>query len=221
MKTSRLIMVSKSSAQPKSDWRKDSAGLTHPKGPDWVHPYISVYDTGIIGLGLVTSDLIAQGSTVILFGGSLMSWKEVSKLPEDMQDIPFQVDDNIFFGIERREDIGVGERINHSCNPNCGFASEMRLVALRDILPGEAVTMDYATCSSMESYRLVCRCGEKKCRGVVTGQDWKLPEIQIRLKGRFQPYLQEKIDLIRPRGLRSSFSSLLRSISDFVDGRNT
>ena len=185
--------------------------LDHPKGPDWVHPAIFVRNTGVIGLGLFTADLIPRGSTVILFGGTLMSWREVLALPEHMHDIPFQVDDNIFFGIARDEDVGVGERINHSCNPNCGFVSEMKLVALRDILPGEDVTMDYATCTSMDTYDLMCRCGEPNCRGKVTGDDWKLPELQHRLRGYFQPYLQAKIVQQRRRGFKYAVSSMLRS----------
>lgn len=190
--------------------------VEHPVGPDWVHPSIFVRDAGELGLGLFTLDLIPKGSQVILFGGTLMSWREVMALPEDMHDIPFQVADDIFFGILRREDLGIGERINHSCNPNAGFVSEMKLVALRDILPGEDVTMDYATCSSMEDYRLVCRCGEKSCRGVVRGTDWQNPDLQRRLGDYFQPYLREKMLLQQKRGVASWLSQRLRSTADFL-----
>lgn len=185
-------------------------------GHDWVHPSIYVVDTGIMGLGLVTSDLIPKGSVVILFGGSLMTWSKVDSLPEDMKDIPYQVADDIFFGVLNRSDIGVGERINHSCNPNCGFESEMRLVAIRDILPGETITMDYATCSSMESYRLVCKCGSYNCRKVVTGDDWKSPELQSRLKNFYQPYLKEKLNRQKIKcssSLKKVLSMFFRNLS--------
>ncbi len=188
--------------------------LDHPRGPDWVHPSVVVHDTGRIGLGLVTLDLIARGSQVILFGGALMSWREVMALPEDMRDIPFQVADDVFFGIPNRSDIGIGERINHSCNPNLGFVSEMKLVALRDILPREDVTMDYATCTSMEDYHLVCRCGEKNCRGVVRGTDWQLPDVQHRLGKYYQPYLRNKLYKQQKHSVLSRLSSLLRSAAD-------
>ena len=190
--------------------------VDHVVGPDWVHPSIFVRDAGALGLGLFTLDLVPKGSQVILFGGTLMSWREVLAQPEDMHDIPFQVADDIFFGIARREDIGIGERINHSCNPNTGFVSEMKLVALRDILPGEDVTMDYATCSSLEDYRLVCKCGEKMCRGVVRGDDWQNPELQRRLGNYFQPYLREKLQRQQKRGLAVWLSNRLRATADLL-----
>ena len=34
--------------------------------------------------------------------------------------------------------------INHSCEPNVGFAGDIVLVAMRDISPGEELTTDYA-----------------------------------------------------------------------------
>lgn len=164
-----------------------------PPGLDWVHPGIAVKKTEKIGLGLVALDPIAQGQTVIFFGGKLMTWAEITRLPEDMWDIPYQVSDDIFFGIPKREEIGIGEKINHSCDPNAGFTSEMRLVAIRDIRPGEDVTMDYGTCSSMDGYYLECRCGHANCRSEVTGEDWKNLDLQRRLGNYFQPYLKEKI----------------------------
>lgn len=188
--------------------------VNHPQGPDWVHPSIVVRDTKMIGYGLVALDLIPKGCNVILFGGTLMSWSEVDNLPEDMKDIPFQVTDDIFYGISNRLDIGIGERINHSCNPNSGFVSEMRLVAIRDILPGEDVTMDYACCSSMENYNLICKCGEKNCRGVVKGNDWQNPDIQHRLSNYFQPYLKEKIATHKKHGLRTLLSSIFRYLAN-------
>lgn len=220
MKQRQLTVASRSAAQPQQEHTPQHSAerilLDHPRGPDWVHPAIFVRDTGSIGLGLFAADLISAGSTVILFGGNLMSWREVCELPEDMQDIPYQVDDNVFFGIARPEDIGVGERINHSCNPNTGFVSEMKLVALRDILPGEDVTMDYGTCSSLESYQLICRCGQSQCRGVISGNDWKLPDLQHRLRGYFQPYLQEKIRRLNKRGIRCMLSNVLRTTAGII-----
>lgn len=99
------------------------------RGPDWVHPFVQVYATRDIGLGLRAIGLVPRGATVILFGGDHMTYREVLALPADMQDIPYQGEDDVFFGVRRREDIGPGERLNHSCMPNTGFVSEIRGVA--------------------------------------------------------------------------------------------
>lgn len=181
---------------------------------DWVNPKVAVRDTKKIGLGLIATDLIPKGSTVILFGGKIMTWNEVLSLDPDMQDIPYQIADDLFFGIERREDLGIGERINHSCNPNCGFTSEMKLIAIRDIFPGEDVTMDYATCTSLDSYRLECRCDEPNCRGFVTGNDWKISEIQDRLSEYYQPYLKEKL---KPRSIKVRMGRLLIQLGNLLE----
>jgi len=56
---------------------------------------------------------------------------------------------------------------NHSCEPNAGFARRCDLVALRDIAPGEAITCDYATNTSMHNSYVMpfeCACGAPGCR---------------------------------------------------------
>lgn len=53
---------------------------------------------------------------------------------------------------------------NHSCDPNAGIRGTVTLFALKNIEKGEEITFDYSTTID-ES--LGCRCGSKKCRGVV------------------------------------------------------
>jgi D-alanine-D-alanine ligase len=57
---------------------------------------------------------------------------------------------------------------NHSCTPNTGYDG-LTVIALRNIDPGEELTLDYATFldDSMEPF--VCRCGSAQCRGLITG----------------------------------------------------
>jgi hypothetical protein len=66
-------------------------------------------------------------------------------------------------------------------------------VALREITVGEEVTFDYATCMTASFGDFDCLCGAANCRGRITGEDWKLPELQTRLRGYFQPYIEAKI----------------------------
>lgn len=39
-----------------------------------------------------------------------------------------------------------------------------------------------------------CSCQSKHCRGLIKGDDWKIPKLQERYKGHFLPYIQRKID---------------------------
>jgi hypothetical protein len=48
--------------------------------------------------------------------------------------------------------------INHSREPNVGFAGNTVLVAMRDISPGEELTTDYALFDDYDGM-MQCRCG--------------------------------------------------------------
>jgi hypothetical protein len=69
------------------------------------------------------------------------------------------------------------------------------LVARRDIEAGEEVTSDYATSTGID-YALTCNCGAAICRGTITGDDWRLPELQQRYGEHWVPAL-----LRRQRGM--------------------
>ena len=83
--------------------------------------------------------------------------------------------------------------LNHSCNPNVGIRGQISFVAMRDIRKGKELTYDWAM-ENPGRWRFKCHCGEKICRTAVTGNDWKLPNLQMRYKGFFSAFIQEKID---------------------------
>jgi uncharacterized protein len=58
--------------------------------------------------------------------------------------------------------------INHSCEPNSFMKilyGHIQFYALRDISPGEEITIDYE--STLHSDRKRCYCGAKTCRGTI------------------------------------------------------
>ncbi len=58
--------------------------------------------------------------------------------------------------------------INHSCRPNCYMKilyGHIQFYALRDILPGEEITIDYQYTLHPDSKR--CYCGAESCRGTI------------------------------------------------------
>ena len=57
---------------------------------------------------------------------------------------------------------------NHSCAPNTAF-SGLDVIALRDIKPGEELTLDYAQFMHEGSEPFDCSCGADGCRGRVSG----------------------------------------------------
>lgn len=58
--------------------------------------------------------------------------------------------------------------INHSCDPNCVariVRGHILYVSLRDIKPGEELTIDYHFDKNVE--KVPCKCGAVECRGTI------------------------------------------------------
>jgi uncharacterized protein len=58
--------------------------------------------------------------------------------------------------------------INHSCQPNSYMKilyDHILFIALRDIKPGEEITIDYE--STLHSNKKRCTCGAPSCRGII------------------------------------------------------
>lgn len=58
--------------------------------------------------------------------------------------------------------------MNHSCAPNCFMKilyGHIQFYALRDIHPGEEITLDYE--ATLHSDKKKCRCGAATCRGTI------------------------------------------------------
>ena len=70
---------------------------------------------------------------------------------------------------------GLGPKVNHSCDPNCGVrlnaSGAHDLLARRDISTSEEITFDYAMRNySIDHFPGRCRCGASNCRGSVTAR---------------------------------------------------
>jgi hypothetical protein len=83
---------------------------------------------------------------------------------------------------------------NHSCDSNLWMQDAFTVCARQDIAAGEELTLDEALIGvdpdwSMES----CNCGSPYCRGHVTGNDWRPPELQKRYSGHFSPFINTLI----------------------------
>jgi hypothetical protein len=71
---------------------------------------------------------------------------------------------------------------------------EVTLIAMRDIIPGEELAIDYAMyLPSGWVAPWPCHCGTAQCREKVTGDDWLRPELQECYRGHFSPFIERKI----------------------------
>lgn len=75
----------------------------------------------------------------------------------------------------------------HSCDPNTRLDMvSFELWALRDIRPGELLTMDYASTEDILMRQFACRCGAPSCRGWITGAKERPNEEGQALLGRLK-----------------------------------
>lgn len=164
----------------------------------YLTPKAIIREEGINGYGSFAIAPISKGEIVFIKGGYILT--RDTMLIERLGYNYWPLSDELYLAPKKdstREEIRqILLYVNHSCNPNCGLRGEITGVAMRDIKIGEEITMDYAMLDDEpdENYNIVCTCGEPSCRGIITGKDWKIPELQKRYKGYFATYLQEKIN---------------------------
>ena len=143
------------------------------------------------GNGIFAMQPIEQGELLAVFGGSVYGWELFATLPERERSLSLQVEQDLFLVPDK---IAEGDYVNHSCNPNAGLMGQIALVAMRAIQPGEEVCFDYAMSDTVAYDEFDCQCGAPNCRGRVSGNDWRLPELQLRYAGFFTPHVQRLID---------------------------
>lgn len=129
---------------------------------------------------------VAAGCVVSVWGGIEVSGPELAGFPQ-LRRLAVQVgEDRYLLSVHE----GPEDWINHSCDPNVGLVGDITLVALRDILPGEEVTYDYAMTDGSPYDEFNCSCASPLCRGCVRGSDWERVDLRARYQGHFSSYLE-------------------------------
>ena len=147
------------------------------------------------GHGIFANAAIEPGELIGMWSGRIITRDRLESLPEDVRRHSVQVEEDLYltsFGLKDPPDF-----VNHSCEPNAGLDGQIAIVALRHILPGEEITIDYAMCDGSPYDEFECACGSATCRGKVTGEDWRNPVLWDRYAGHFSPYLQRRIDALK------------------------
>jgi hypothetical protein len=175
-------------------------------------PKVSVTTGGIHGRCWFANDDIKKGDKIWWNDPSITNYRKEKALtvdfqtfatwPKDKQDkfmeLAYQIDENTLEGfpegVELPEDFVKENYVNHCCDGNCWFEGDDLIVASRDIAKGEEINYDYALTETSSYFSLNCLCGKALCRKNVTGDDWKLPELQARYGNHFLPYILKLIE---------------------------
>ncbi len=141
-----------------------------------------------------TSELIA------VWSGRIVPIQDLDCIPKALMSRTVQIEDELYLTSLTAQE--GADRINHSCNPNAGLSGQLAIVAMRNIVPGEEVTIDYAMCDGSSYDEFDCLCGAPLCRARITGSDWQRRDLWHRYAGFFSPYLQRRIDQLKSKKTR-------------------
>ncbi len=177
--------------RPRPDWCRIPDTRSSPPPVSRLDPRIEVRDSTIHGSGLFATEPIAADEIVMVLGGTVMTDSEFEAYRHSVDRFSaMAIDDGLHLVQDLDDPASKG---NHSCDPNVWMADAVTQVASRDIAAGEEMTTDYALHTVDESWRQQCRCGLALCRGTITGDDWRLHDLQNRYRGHFSPFINRRI----------------------------
>jgi hypothetical protein len=160
----------------------------------WFHPAAEKRASAIHGRGLFARAPIAAGAIVAVKGGAIMDGASLARIRDQVSPAEIQIEDDLYIAPTTTAEVDDNLLcLNHSCGPNVGVRGQITFVALRDVAAGEELTIDYAMIDGDPAERMHCACGAPGCRGVITGDDWRRPELQRKYAGYFSRYLADRI----------------------------
>ena len=141
---------------------------------------------------------ISSGEVVAVKGGHIVTTQALAALADPLPNSEIQIADGLHLvALSPEEYEPVMLFINHSCEPNVGFAGNVVLVAMTTSF--RAGNLPPTTRCLTTTTVLTCNCGAASCRGVIGGHDWRRPELQDRYRGYFSWYLQRRRNRQRDR----------------------
>lgn len=170
------------------------------------------------GHGLFAKNEIPSNSVIIDWKdgpGVLMSTREAYEYEANGNVYTLQIGRNLH--LVSVHTVESCDYINHSCDPNCGIKGNAQVVSMKNISKGEEVTFDYSMTEASPLFQLNCLCASRSCRRIVTGNDWKIFDLQEKYQGFFSEYIQRKISRSFPKNIPSltqeSFSNFKASMA--------
>ena len=158
----------------------------------YLSPKAAVKTSPIHGNGLFAKEPILAGEIVCVKGGHIFLRDNLQEVSAQLGPAEIQIGKNLFIGpLSQEEREGGMIFSNHSCDPNIGVKGQIVFVAMRDIKAGEELTHDWAMTDN-DTYEMQCHCSASNCRKVITGQDWRKPDLQERYRGFMSWYLTEQ-----------------------------
>ncbi len=133
---------------------------------------VYVSKSSIAGRGLFAAKKIPKGEFIIFLKGTLMH-----RIYRTRNDYRKEEENWVPVALHRWIDPNLPIKyLNHSCHPDAGFKTPRRLYAMRDIEPGEEITVDYSTIEYVDFWSMRCTCGASNCRKVIRSIQFLSPK---------------------------------------------
>jgi hypothetical protein len=159
----------------------------------WFSPKTEKRVSPIEGRGLFAREAISAGEIVAVKGGAIMDAAAFARVRDQVSPAEIQIEDGLYIAPRSADEVEANILcLNHSCDPNVGVRGQITFVVMRDVPGGAELTIDYAMIDGDPAERMECACGAPKCRKIVTGDDWRRPELQRRYPGYFSRYIQDR-----------------------------
>lgn len=138
----------------------------------WINPNTDVKESAVHGLCRYAVSNIKKDDVIFVAGGHAINNQETTWYKGLLIDKHYVLD------LPAGSDFEA--YVNHSCDPNVYIDGQIVFRALRDINKDEFLSVDYGTFMLTKKNPIdPCNCGSKKCRGKVTGEDYKFLNLPL------------------------------------------
>ncbi len=161
----------------------------------WFNPKTEKRTSPIQGRGLFARVAIPAGEVVAVKGGAILDFAAFALVRDQVSPAEIQIEDHLYIAPRSADEVETNILcLNHSCDPNVGVRGQITFVTIRDVPAGRELTIDYAMIDGDPLERMDCSCGASECRKVITGDDWRLPNLQRRYAGYFSRYIADRFN---------------------------
>jgi len=169
--------------------------VREPEPDCWLHPDVEVRPSAVAGRGLFATRDLPAGTHVSRLGGRLVDTATL----RDLIAASAEHVASVVIGEDTHLLVAAGDNRfgNHACDPNLGWIDGYTLATMTDVAAGDELLTDYAMNTVGRDWIMRCHCASYRCRQMIEGTDWRIPQLQARYDGWWTPYVQRLIDASR------------------------
>ncbi|MEI8270308.1 MAG: SET domain-containing protein-lysine N-methyltransferase [bacterium] len=133
----------------------------------YISPNTETRFSQIHGLGLFAKKDIKKGEVVAVWGGCVVTNKEILKFSKNIgYNYALEIHPGFYLAEKKESELDSSDFINHSCLANSKIINKLTMITKRYVYKGEELTSDFSN-SKNSGKKFVCNCGSKKCRKIV------------------------------------------------------